>query len=369
MLTPEKLSELYPKLAEPFLDKAIEKSKASETKKGYNTTGYGCQYLINRMNEVLGPAYWRAREEIVAKNIGTSSTGKPVYDITMKMTVQIGNPACKVSEDGTIQYFEVIAEQTCYGGHVSYGTLADALKGAYTNSLKKTLALFGVGRQAYEGSIDDDSLQQNGQNNQYKGYNQGGQRPNQGQQPQGGRQNPQGGQRSNQGQQPHGGQRSNQGQQQQGNRQTPQGGQQSNQGGQQNPQGGQPPNRGGQQSPPPQGGQQTPQGGQRPNQGQQPQGGQQASQSSQQPYKFVPFEKAQFKLTQPVKVGNGPNGTRVATLVAVDQDGQVFELRPDNKVFSQLDYFTAMQQGQTLTIDGQWDLNARKVTITAVAAN
>lgn len=35
---------------------------------------------------------------------------------------------------------------------------ADARKGAYTNGLKKAAAMFGCGRQAYEGTLDDDNV-------------------------------------------------------------------------------------------------------------------------------------------------------------------------------------------------------------------
>ena len=343
MLTAEKLSELYLELAEPLPEEAIEESFASETKKGYNTVGYGCQYLINRMNEVLGPAHWRAIDEIVVKNIGSTQGGKPIYDITMKMTVKIGNPISKESDEGTVSYFDVIAEQSSYGGHISYGTLADALKGAHTNSLKKTLALFGVGRQAYEGIPP----QGNKPKQQNKGYNQSGrnqQRPQGGQQqpngsvvgfpqgqqpPQGGQrpnnhgqQNPpsQGGQRSNQGQPPQGGQRSNQGQ-------PPQGGQQPGQG--QPPQGGQPPGQG----QPPQGGQrpnqgQPPQGGQRPNQGQPPQGGQQPNQGQppqggQQPGQGQPPKGGQ----QPGQ-GQPPQGGQQSNQGQPPQEGQQKQATP-----------------------------------------
>ena len=387
MLTAEDLTKLYPELAAPLPDEAIEETLASETKKGYNTVGYGCQYLINRMNEVLGPAHWRAKEEIINPNNETSQNAKP-FIVNMKMTVQIGNPVCKVCEEKIIPYFEVIAEQTCYGGHVSYGTLADALKGAYTNSLKKTLALFGVGRQAYEGIP-----QQGNKKKQNNGSNQGqppqgGQRPNQGQPPQGGQrpgqgQPPQGGQRPGQGQPPQGGQQPGQGQPPQGGQrpgqgQPPQGGQRPGQG--QPPQGGQQPGQGqppqGGQQPgqgqPPQGGQrpgqgQPPQGSQQTGQGQPPQGGQQTGQAQTKNFRFVPFEKVKFTLTHPVAIGQGPNGTTIANLIAVDPNGEIFEMRPDNRVFGQLDYFTALQKGQSLMMDGRWDKDARKAVITAVA--
>jgi hypothetical protein len=54
--------------------------------------------------------------------------------------------------DGT---FVPFAEAIGDGGHTSVSE-GDARKGAGTNGLKKAAAMFGVGRQAYEGSLDDD---------------------------------------------------------------------------------------------------------------------------------------------------------------------------------------------------------------------
>jgi hypothetical protein len=53
--------------------------------------------------------------------------------------------------------FIVFAESLADGGHVA-SSEADARKGAYTNAFKKAAAFFGVGKQAYEGSLDDDAL-------------------------------------------------------------------------------------------------------------------------------------------------------------------------------------------------------------------
>jgi len=147
-ITPADLNELYPSLAEKLHEDAVEETKATQTKKGYDTTGYGYQYIVNVFNQVLGPAHWRAVPLVIKE--GTGSFGP---DIAIQMTIQIGN---YVSGE-----FVPIAERTLYGGHMSK-TLADAMKGAFTNSFKKTAALFGVGRHAYEGSIDDDSTDPEG---------------------------------------------------------------------------------------------------------------------------------------------------------------------------------------------------------------
>ena len=55
--------------------------------------------------------------------------------------------------------FIVFAESLADGGHVA-SSEADSRKGAYTNAFKKAAAFFGVGRQAYEGTLDDDNLPQ-----------------------------------------------------------------------------------------------------------------------------------------------------------------------------------------------------------------
>lgn len=120
-------------------DAAIERTKGAITKKGYDTTGYGYQWLVNVLNEIVGVPGWSFSYTLVKEVEGTTQAGQPTYTVTVDVTVEI-----------------LDAKRTCAGGHKA--TLhADALKGAITNGLKKTLALFGVGKQAYEGTIDDDN--------------------------------------------------------------------------------------------------------------------------------------------------------------------------------------------------------------------
>ncbi|NNG66434.1 hypothetical protein HKI81_04165 [Caldanaerobacter subterraneus] len=144
LLTMEELTKLYPKLSAKLPEEAIQVATKEQTKKGYDTTGYGYQYIVNRMNEVLGPSHWRQIVEIIKE----VPKGDKLVEVTMRVTVQIGNWI-----SGT---FVPIAEQVAFGGHASM-TLSDAYKGAHTNTLKKALAMFGVGKEAYEGSLDDDN--------------------------------------------------------------------------------------------------------------------------------------------------------------------------------------------------------------------
>lgn len=153
-LTEERLGGLYETLAAPMPEEAIQSTSGKATGKGYNTTGYGYQFVVDRLNEVLGPAHWRTIDEMWVEPGPSTSSGKPTYEAVCRMTIEIGSP--------TAGGWEVLASRTCYGGHLSVSR-ADAQKGAFTNAFKKTAALFGVGRQAYEGLLDDDSISPEGE--------------------------------------------------------------------------------------------------------------------------------------------------------------------------------------------------------------
>jgi len=119
----------------------IQRTKGTETKKGYDTTGYGYQYCVDRFNEVCGEA-WGYSYRIIHESTGTYKSGQLYYDITADVAIWVNdrnNP------------------RSCVGGHKS-ADYADAVKGAITNGFKKTAAFWGVGADAYRGTIDDDNL-------------------------------------------------------------------------------------------------------------------------------------------------------------------------------------------------------------------
>jgi hypothetical protein len=128
-------------LFEKLPEAAIQRTKKSDTRKAYDTDGYGYQYCVNRFNEIAGDKWgfdWKIFKEVEGN---FSQSGKAYYDITVDCLIWIDSPA---------------NQRHCVGGHIS-GNYADALKGAITNAFKKTAAFWGVGRHAYEGSIDDDN--------------------------------------------------------------------------------------------------------------------------------------------------------------------------------------------------------------------
>ncbi len=147
-MTNEDRKKIYQQLAAPFPEHCIQRTEGRVTGRGYDTTGIGYQHIANRLNEVLGVGGWRAHRTVTVKEI-TRSNGRPAYEAICDITLELGE---WVSGE-----FVVFAESLADGGHIS-SSEADARKGAFTNALKKGAAMFGCGRQAYEGSLDDDNV-------------------------------------------------------------------------------------------------------------------------------------------------------------------------------------------------------------------
>jgi hypothetical protein len=147
-VTNEEKKKTYAALAAPFPENCIQRTEGRITGRGYDTTGIGYQFIANRLNEVLGVGGWRAHRTVNVKEV-TRSNGRPAFEAICDLTLELGS-----WENGD---FVVFAESLADGGHVA-SSEADARKGAYTNAFKKAAAFMGVGRQAYEGTLDDDNI-------------------------------------------------------------------------------------------------------------------------------------------------------------------------------------------------------------------
>jgi len=129
------------KLSEKISAEGIQRTKATETKKGYDTDGYGYQYIVDRLNDVCGEA-WGYRWDILKEIEGEFRSGAKFHEVTVRVEIWVTDKN---------------NARSCVGGHIS-ASYADALKGAITNGFKKTAAFWGVGRDAYAGTIDDDNV-------------------------------------------------------------------------------------------------------------------------------------------------------------------------------------------------------------------
>ena len=146
------MDETIKKLSADISNDAIQKTDKKETRKGYNTTGYGYQWCVDRFNEVLGEK-WGFEWEIIKDVDGNYKTGTPYFEVTVRVGIWLGNK-------------ETI--RSCVGGHTAIN-YADALKGAITNGFKKTAAFWGVGAKAFRGEIDDDLVLPDKDDNKVQG--------------------------------------------------------------------------------------------------------------------------------------------------------------------------------------------------------
>lgn len=147
-MTNEERKKVYQQLAAPFPEHCIQRTEGRLTGRGYDTTGIGYQFIANRLNEVLGVGGWRAHRTVTVKEV-VRPNGRPAFEALCDITLELGEWV-----DGD---FVVFAESLADGGHVS-ATEADARKASYSSAFKKAAAFHGVGRQAYEGSLDDDNV-------------------------------------------------------------------------------------------------------------------------------------------------------------------------------------------------------------------
>ena len=144
----EDKKKLYAALCAPFAAEAIERTDGHVTGRGYSTTGIKYQYIVNRLNEILGVGGYRTGQAITVRQ-STTQKGRTVYEAMCEIVLQLGEWVGGV--------FMPFAEVHGTGGHGSMSE-ADARKGAFTNGFKKAAAMLGVGKQAYEGTLDDDNL-------------------------------------------------------------------------------------------------------------------------------------------------------------------------------------------------------------------
>jgi hypothetical protein len=121
----------------------IEMTVADKTRKGYDTTGFRYQRLIDILNETVGSNHWRAESEVIERVMPDSG----YLSVAMKVTVQIGNWM-----PGDKPFFDIVDSKFCYGTGKSKD-LGDTYKGAFTNGFKKTVSQFGLGSAAYTGEL------------------------------------------------------------------------------------------------------------------------------------------------------------------------------------------------------------------------
>lgn len=178
------LPKVYENFRKDISAEGLQVSYSDQTRKGYDTLGYGYAWITERLNDVVGPQCWRIVTSDETVDETASKSGNTMYEVAVDVTLQLGNwkqvtrkitrtikeelaPAqedgmsnkdqCTVVEyEETFKQFEVLAEFVGFGWHKAMAKV-DGRKGAYTNGLKKAAAFFGIGNDAYKKNIDEEN--------------------------------------------------------------------------------------------------------------------------------------------------------------------------------------------------------------------
>ena len=140
-----------------YWHKAIEKSPASLTHKGYDTTGVKAQFVINGLNRVLGLDGWEEENKFETTEIVFGRSKKEGFHVTCRTVLRaifVNDTGLEV--DGKAPSTWSVYRQA-WGEHTSLEK-GSALKGAQTNALKKVAAMVGCGAIAYEKTLDEDAV-------------------------------------------------------------------------------------------------------------------------------------------------------------------------------------------------------------------
>jgi hypothetical protein len=146
-MTSDARKKLYEMLCRPFPPEAIERTEGSKTGRGYDTAGVKVQWIVDRLNEVVGIGNWRVTRETFVHAVTTGS-GRKVHEAWADVTLQLG--------EWNGEVFVPFAEARAYGGHTALSE-GDARKGAASNGTKRAAAMLGCGAAAYRGELDDDN--------------------------------------------------------------------------------------------------------------------------------------------------------------------------------------------------------------------
>jgi len=124
------LSDIYNKLKEPFTKDAL----STDSSRGFDLTSIKAQYVVERLNEVVGVGNWRHSGEYVNVEGGVIFKGQLV-----------------ISNSGIDKTLGTVREAV---GFSKQGrNVGDAYKGAKTDSLSKCASMFGLGNEVYKGNV------------------------------------------------------------------------------------------------------------------------------------------------------------------------------------------------------------------------
>lgn len=155
--TPNAINELTPLLRLPLPESAIQESKATETRKGYDTTGYSYQAHVDRMNWIFGPAHWKWRiENEQLDDTKKTHQGRIKFEYSGDIHLEVGY----YKQDPDTEEFKWVTVHKVPPIPTDHESMekGSARKGMMTKGIKRSTSILGVGADAYLGVLDDDLI-------------------------------------------------------------------------------------------------------------------------------------------------------------------------------------------------------------------
>jgi len=118
--------EVYKALSAPFPDEALSK----DSSRGFDLTSVKAQYVVERLNDVLGVMNWTFGGEFKETEEGVMYMGALVITINGRQNRQFAPGYAKVKKN-----------------------LGDTYKSAHTDSLSKCASKFGVANDVFKGKV------------------------------------------------------------------------------------------------------------------------------------------------------------------------------------------------------------------------
>jgi hypothetical protein len=154
--TPDDVNAVMPLLRLPLDEDAIQVSKSSETRKGYDTTGYSYQASVDRLNWVFGPTNWTWRLINEQYELSSTRNGYEKHIHSAEIELSVGYREFN-QESKSYEWIAVYSVPPVPTDHESVEK-GSSKKGMLTKGIKRAASFLGVGADAYLGTLDDDMV-------------------------------------------------------------------------------------------------------------------------------------------------------------------------------------------------------------------
>lgn len=154
--TPDDVNAVMPLLRLPLDEDAIQVSKGSETRKGYDTTGYSYQASVDRLNWIFGPTNWTWRLINEQYDLSSTRNGYEKHIHSAEIELSVGYREFN-QDTKTYEWIAVYSVPPVPTDHESVEK-GSAKKGMLTKGIKRAASFLGVGADAYLGTLDDDMV-------------------------------------------------------------------------------------------------------------------------------------------------------------------------------------------------------------------